>query len=246
MRPSLRSDSRHERELGLVIAGDGNAGGVNLREAGIGEERAAAMRAPDGGGVGALRIRREVVDVAVAAGGEDDGVGDVDGELAGDEVAGHDAARFSVDDDQVQHFGAGNHGDLAGIDLALKGLIGAEQKLLAGLSAGVEGARNLGAAEGAIFERAAVFAGKGHALRDALVNDVDAVLGEAIDVALARAEVAALYRVVEEAEDAVAVVLIIFGSVDAALRGDGVSAAGRILKAEAFDVVAQFAERGRG
>ena len=140
----------------------------------------------------------------------------------------------------------GIHGDGAGVDLALEGLVGAEEKLLAGLAAGVEGARNLGSAEGAIGERAAVLAGEGNALGDALIDDVDADLGEAVDVGFAGAEVAALDGVVEEAVDAVAVVGVVLGGVDAALRGDGVGAAGRILEAEALDVVAELAERGGG
>ena len=107
-------------------------------------------------------------------------------------------------------------------DLALERLVGAEQQLLAGLAAGVEGARHLGAAEGAVVEQAAVLAGEGHALGDALVDDVDADLGQPVDVGLARAEVAALDRVVEEAVDAVAVVLVVLGRVDAALGGDRV------------------------
>ena len=110
-------------------------------------------------------------------------------------------------------------------DLALERLVGAEQQLLAGLAAGVERARDLRAAEGAVGEQAAVLAGERHALGDALVDDVDADLGEAVDVGLAGAEVAALDRVVEEAVDAVAVVLVVLGGVDAALRGDGVRAA---------------------
>ena len=40
--------------------------------------------------------------------------------------------------------------------------------------------------------------------------------------------------------------MIILGGVDAALRGDGVRAAGAVLKAEALDVVAEFAEAGGG
>ena len=126
---------------------------------------------------------------------------------------------------------------------ALQRLIGAEQKLLAGLSARVERARNLGAAEGAVGQHAAVFAREGNALRHALVDDVDADLRQPVDVGFARAEVAALHRVVEQAVDAVAVVLIIFRGVDAALRGDGVRAPRRILEAEALDVVAELAER---
>ena len=35
---------RHQRQLGLVVALDRNAGGVNLREAGVGEEGAALVR----------------------------------------------------------------------------------------------------------------------------------------------------------------------------------------------------------
>ena len=131
-------------------------------------------------------------------------------------------------------------------DLAFQRLIGAEQKLLAGLAARIEGARDLRAAEGAVGEQAAVFAGEGNALRHALVDDVDADLREAVDVGFAGAEIAAFHRVVEQAVDAVAVVLIILGGVDAALRGDGVRAARAVLEAEALHVVAQFGQRGGG
>ena len=83
-------------------------------------------------------------------------------------------------------------------------------------------------------------------MRDALVDDVDADLRQAIDVGFAGAEVAAFDGVVEEPIDAVAVVLIIFRGVDAALRGDGMGAARRILEAETLDVVAELGERGGG
>ena len=140
----------------------------------------------------------------------------------------------------------GNICDRAGADLALERLVGAEQELLAGLAAGVEGARHLGAAERAVVEQAAVLAGEGHALGHALVDDVDRQLGEAVDVGLAGAEVAALDRVVEQPEDAVAVVVVVLGGVDAALGGDRVGAARAVLEAEALHVVAELAEAGRG
>ena len=70
--------------------------------------------------------------------------------------------------------------------------------------------------------------------------------GQAVDVGFAGAEVAALDGVVEEAVDAVAVVLIVLGGVDAALGGDGVGAARAVLIAEALDVVAELAEGGGG
>jgi hypothetical protein len=64
-----------------------------------------------------------------------------------------------------------------------------------------------------------------------------------MDVALARAEVAALDGVVEQPVHAVAVVLVVLRGVDAALRGDRVRAARRILEAEAGDVVAELGQR---
>ena len=120
--------------------------------------------------------------------------------------------------------------DGAGADLTAQRLVGAEQQLLAGLAAAVERARHLGAAEGAVVEQAAVLARERHALGDALVDDVDADLGEAVDVGLARAEVAALDGVVEKAINAIAVVLIVLGGVDAALGGDGVARRGESWK----------------
>ena len=79
---------------------------MDLREAGIGEQRAALVRAPDGGGVRALGVGGQVVDVAVSAGAQHHGVGDVRFDLAGDQVARDDAARLAVDHDQVEHLGA--------------------------------------------------------------------------------------------------------------------------------------------
>jgi hypothetical protein len=59
----------------------------------------------------------------------------------------------------------------AGRDLALEGLVGADEQLLAGLATGVERAGHLDATEGAVVEQAAVLTGEGHALGDALVDD---------------------------------------------------------------------------
>ena len=209
-----------------------DTGGVNLGEAGVGKVGAMFVRSPDGRGVAALGIGGEIEDVAVAAGGQHHRVGSVALDLAGDHVADDDAAGPAIDHHQIEHLCAGVHLDRAGVDLAGQGLVGAEQQLLAGLSSGIKGTRDLGAAKGAVVQRAAIFAGKGHALGHALVDDVVADLGQPIDVGLAGAEVAALDRVVEEAIDAVAVVLIVLGRVDAALGGHAVGAARAVLIAE--------------
>ena len=182
---------------------------MDLREAGVGEGRALLVGAPDRRGVAALGVGREVEDVAVAAGRQAHGVGQVRLDFARDHVAHDDAAGAAVDDDELQHLVAREHLDRAQADLALERLVGAEQQLLAGLAAGVERARDLRAAEGAVVEQPAVLAREGHALRDALVDDVRRDLRQPVDVGLAGAEVAALDRVVEEAIDAVAVVLVV-------------------------------------
>ena len=157
-----------------------------------------------------------------------------------------DAARLPVDEDEIEHFPARKQRDVAGVDLAEHRLIRAEQQLLAGLAAGVERSRHLRAAERPVVQQPAVLAGERDAGRDALVDDVDAELCEPIDVGLARAIVAPLDGVVEQAIDAVAVVPVVLRSVDAALRGDAVRAARAVENAEQLDAIALLAERGGG
>ena len=236
----------HERQLRLVVAGDRDARRVDLGEARVGERRPAPVRPVGGRDVAPDRVGGEEEDVAVAAGGEHDGVGGERLDLAGDQVAGDDPAGPAVDHDEVEHLAPREHLHGAVADLPAEGLEGAQQELLAGLAAAVEGALELGAAEGAGVEQAAVLAGERHPLGDALVDDVDRRLGEPVDVRLPAAEVAALDGVVEEAVDAVAVVAVVLGGVDPALGGDRVGAAGRVLEAERQDVVAQLGEAGGG
>ncbi len=219
---------------------------MDLRVARVAEAGAALVGAPDGGGVGAPGVGREIEDVAVAAGGEDDGVGRPAAQFAGDEIAGDDALGLAADHDQVGHLLVGEEFDRALPDHAGQRGVGSEQQLLPGLAAGVERAGHLGAAEGAVGEQAAVFAGERNALGDTLVDDVDGDLGQTMHVGLARAVVAALDRVVEEPIHAVAVVLVVLGGVDAALGGDRVGAARAVMEDEALHLVAQLGQRGRG
>jgi len=236
----------HEGEFALILAGDGDAGGVDLGVAGVGEEGAVFVGAPGGGGIGAFGVGGEVEDISVAACAEDHGVGGVRGDGTGDEIANDDAFGMAVDEDEIEQFGTGEHFDGVSGDLAIEGGVSAEEELLAGLAAGVESAGDLGTTEGAIGEEPTVFAGEGDALGDALIDDRAADFGEAMDIGFAGAEVAAFDGIVEEALDGIAVVLVIFSGVDASLGGDGVGASWGILEAEAFDLVAEFAEGGGG
>ena len=237
----------HQRQLRLVLATDRDARGVDLGVAGVGEQRTLAVRPPGGRDVAALGVGRQVEDVAVAAGGEHDGVGEVAAGLARDQVAGDDAAGAAVDDDQLQHLVPVVHRDGPGPDLTLERLVGAQQQLLTGLAAGVERPRHLRTAERAGVEQAAVLTGERDALRHALVDDLAADLREPVHVGLAGAEVAALDGVVEEPEDAVAVVAVVLRGVDAALGGDRVGTTRAVLEAERLDLIAELTQgRRRG
>lgn len=227
-----------------MLAGPRNTGRVDLGETGVGEIGTAPVRPPHGGGVGVHGVRREIEDVAIATAGQDDRVRKVGVDPAGDEIPCHDAARPSVDHDQVEHLGARMHLDVAGRDLPRQRLIRTEQKLLARLAAGVEGAGHLDTTEGTGVEQTPVLPRERHALGHALVDDLDRDLREAVDVGLTGPEVSALDGVVEQPVDGVAVVAVVLRRVDAALGGDRVGAAGRVLVAELDDVVALFGERG--
>ena len=61
-------------------------------------------------------------------------------------------------------------------------------------------------------------------------------------IALTSTVVAPFDGIIKKAEDAVSIILIIFGSIDTPLCCNGVSATGRILKAECLYLIAQFGQ----
>ena len=237
---------RHERELALIIAAHGNAGRVNLRVTGVREVSAFLVRTPRRGDVAAHRIGGEVEHIAVAAGAEQHRIARVGFDFTGDEVARDDALRMAVHGHHIEHLRARIHLHTACGDFLVQSRVSTEQELLTRLAASIKRAAHLSAAEGAVRQHAAVFAGKGHALRHALVDDVHADLGQTMHVGLASAEVAAFDRVIKEAMHAIAVVLVVLRRIDAALGRDGVRTTGGILEAEALHLVAQLRERRRG
>ncbi len=218
----------------------GYAGGVDLCEGEVGEVGAFAECLDGGRAVAAHGVGGEEECASVAAGGEHHGVGGVALQFAGDEVAHDDAAGASVDYYDVEHLTTVERAHLTLLDLAVERRVGAEQQLLSGLTLGVECTAHLGAAEGAVGQQTAVFAGERHTLLHALVDDVVRHFSQTVHVGLARTEVAALYGVIEEAVDGVAVVLIVFGCIDTALCGDRVSATRAVLNAEVIYVEAQL------
>ena len=80
---------------------------------------------------------------------------------------------------------------------------------------------------------------------DTLINDRRAQLGQAVNVAFAGAEVATLLRVGEQPPRGIAIVAIIFGSIDSTLSRNAVGATGRILETETLHLVAHRSHRSR-
>ena len=120
---------------------------MDLGEAGIGEESPAFRRAPSGGDIAAHRIGGKEEHIAVAASGQDHRVRRMGADLTGGEVTHDDALGMAIDQHEIQHLGAGEHLHAALVDLLFQCLVTSDQKLLAGLAAGIERARNLRATE---------------------------------------------------------------------------------------------------
>ena len=218
---------------------------MNLRERWIREERAFFVCAIGGRDVATPRVGREIKNVSISAGREHDSIRGVPFNSSRAQAPRHDSLGVSVDNHEVEHLRLRKHLHRAGRDLAAKRLITAEQKLLTGLSARVESARYLRAAKGAVGQQPAIFAGKRHALCDALVDDVIADFREAIHVCFTGTKIAALDRVVKQPVNAVAIVLIIFRGIDPALGRNRMGASRRILKAKTFHSITQLAQRRR-
>ena len=204
------------------------------------------MGAEGGCDIATPGICREVENISVTASAEQDGICRVAGDFARIQIADDDSLRVAIDQHEVEHFRARKHFHRPKGNLVAEPGIGSEKKLLTGLSTGVEGARHLSAAKRAIVEQSAIFAGEGNALGDALVDDRATHFGKAMHIGLAGTKIAAFDRVVEEAVNAVAVILVIFCGIDATLSGDRVGAAGTVLIAEAFHFVALLGERRCG
>ena len=142
------------------------------------------------------------------------------------QVANDNAGRTTIDDDDVDEFGAVEQPDTTQSDLTGELLVRTEQQLLACLPARIEGTAHLSTAERAVVKQTTVFTSKRHTLGDHLVDDVDAHLSETMHIGLASTEVATFDGVVEQAVDAVAVALVVLGGVDATLCRDRVRTPG--------------------
>src|SRR4029453_9037672 len=80
----------HHGQFGLMVDGNGNAGGMNLGETGITEERAAFVGAISGGDIATAGVGRKKENVAVTTGRENYGVAGEDLNFPRAKIAGDD------------------------------------------------------------------------------------------------------------------------------------------------------------
>src|SRR5690606_7168434 len=126
-------------ELGLLLAVLGQAGGVNLSKAGIGEIGTTAMGTPNGGGIAAPAIGGEEKHIGVTTRAYDHAIRFMGFDFTIEQVAGDDATAHAIVGHHIQHLMAVKHLDRFRLDLAGEGAVGTDEKLLAGLAAGVKG-----------------------------------------------------------------------------------------------------------
>ena len=210
----------------------GDTSRVNLHVSGVGEPSTLTVAGHGSRAVAGHGVGGQEVGVAVSARSDNHSVCSETLQLARHQVLGDDAAGASVDDDHVLHLIAGEQLHRAGSHLAAQCGVSAQQQLLPRLALGIERTGHLCATERTVGQRAAVFTGEGNTLCHALVDDVVADLGQTINVGFTGAVVATLYGIVEQAVNRVTVVLVILGSIDTTLCGDGVCAARGVLNAE--------------
>src|SRR5258706_10349319 len=126
-----------------MIARNGDARRMDLRETGISEECTFLVGAPDRGRVATLGVRGEIKDIAVSAGAEEHRMCGVGGDSAGDHVAHDNPAGNAIDNNEIEHLGAREHLHLAKSDLSRECAVCAEEKLLSRLSTRVKRSRDL-------------------------------------------------------------------------------------------------------
>ena len=111
---------------------------MNLGEAGITKERATFISAIGSGDVATACVGRKKKNIAVTAGREHYRISGEGIDFAGTKIAGDDPLGMTIDQHEVEHLGLREHFHRAEGDLPAEGLIRPEQKLLAGLAAGVK------------------------------------------------------------------------------------------------------------
>ena len=153
-------------------------------------------------------------------------------------VTRHHPAGHTVHGDQLEHVAAGQQRHPSQLHLAHQCLVSPIEQLLAGLTAGIEGAAHQGPAEAAGGQAAAVFTRERHPLGDALIDDAAADLRQPLATGFPGAEVSSFKSVSEQAADTVAIHGHWPCGIDTALSGHRMSSPWAVVEAEHRDPIA--------
>ena len=108
-----------------MIATHGDTSGVNLGIAGVSKKGTTLVGSPRGRDVTPFGVSRQIKDIAITARRQNDGIGQMGFDFAGDHVTGHNPTGAAINHDDIEHFGALIEIDIAGCHLAAQGLVGA-------------------------------------------------------------------------------------------------------------------------
>src|SRR5438067_9035489 len=112
-----------------MLAGDWDAGRMNLGETRIAEKGATSIRPIGGGDIAPARISRKKKNVAITAGCQNNGIAGAGANRTRAQVACNNPFGVAVHDHQIEHLGLRKHRDSAGSYLPAESLVGAKQQL---------------------------------------------------------------------------------------------------------------------
>ena len=163
-------------------------------------------------------------------------------DLAGNQVTGNYTLGFTVYYYQVEHLVPGIRLYCTCRNFLIQGCISTEKQLLSGLTPGVESTAYLYTTEGTVGKISAILTCKRNSLGHTLVDNSSTHFCKTINICLAGAVVATLYRIIKETINGIIIILIVLGSIYTSLCGNRVCAAGRIADTENFNVVTKFSK----
>ena len=161
-------------------------------------------------------------------------------QLPSNEVTGDNPARTPIHHHDVHHLAARINGHRPLSHLPVKRTIRPEQTLLPRNPLRIKGSRNLHTTKRTVLDESTVIARKGYSHCRKVVDHVVTHLRSAVNIRLARTEVAPLEHIVKETIHAVVIVLIVLCRIRPPLRCYRMRPSRGILKTKYLDVVPQL------
>ena len=163
-------------------------------------------------------------------------------DFARDKVAGDDSACPPFHNNNIEQLPTGVHGNGSCLNLSGKCAIPTQKALLTGLPFGIKSSANLNPAKRAVVDKTTIVAGEGHTDGGVVIDNQIAHLGSPVNVRLAGSVIAPFHHVVEQSENAIAIVLVVFGSIYTTLSCNRVSTSWGVLVAKDFNIIAQLSK----